>query len=213
MVGVTVNVSVPDGFPFGEVIVAVTAVLAALIAAVTAQIRLRAQLDHDRRMRDRDELRTLLDESAREVHDLYEAISGLEDEAHAEVHDLDEFDETMGDAITEASRHLYGLRPANSRLQLRLPPDHEIVQTHGRIWWVALQTVLAVAFVARERAGLPENPELLTIAKLSDEQRRELMKAIERAASGDVERLDAELGVVRHDFISSCRSYLSGLEK
>jgi hypothetical protein len=206
--GVTVNIA--DGFPAGGVIVAVTAVLAALIAAVTAQVRLRAQLDHDRQMRDRDELRHLLDATAREIHDLYEAISSLEDEAHADVVDIDEFDEAVSNAFIETGRHVYGLRPANSRLQLRLPPDHEIIQTHAAIWWVALQAVFTIAHVARERVGLDHISKFFGIAKLSEEQRRELTEKLERASRGDVERLDAELGEVRHDFITSCRSYLSG---
>jgi hypothetical protein len=55
---------VHSGFPWDAALIAVAAVLAAAIAAYTAQRRLIAQLGHDRGMRDLEEIRRILDEAA-----------------------------------------------------------------------------------------------------------------------------------------------------
>jgi hypothetical protein len=87
-------------------IVAAFAVLVALIAAITAQVRLRAQLEHDSKMRERDATRDALDSVVTEIT--------------AAVHPMNCAGETL--------RELFRIRAAN----LKAGQDHGAVEVEDK---------------------------------------------------------------------------------
>jgi hypothetical protein len=137
--GNTPNINIGGGFPTSAVILALAAVISAAIAALTAQARLRAQLqhdrelradelDHDRAMRERDALRVTISSLATELTDVVNgalaaetAVEDLTSEDHAE---------PAIEAVSKAMKSLMPVYFSNGRLLLWLDNDHPLVAAH-----------------------------------------------------------------------------------
>jgi hypothetical protein len=97
----------------------VGAILVAALAAFTAQIRLRAQLKHDRELRDVEHLRSVLDEAA----GLLETAIARLFEYGAARHDEDQTEEDIEEARERAVEARWAMERHERRLDIRLPRD------------------------------------------------------------------------------------------
>lgn len=120
-------------------VVGAVAVLAALIAAVTAQYRLRAQLRHDSEMRERDATRDALDAVVDEINETTKPMVAA-GEAFRELHHVRSATATTGkdhgvaDAEERARSTIEALRErraplmaASFRLHLRFPDTEPMI--------------------------------------------------------------------------------------
>jgi hypothetical protein len=103
-------------FPGGAAIIAAAAVVAAGIAAYTAQRRLVAQLGHDRGMRDLEELRQILDEAA---HLAAKAVGQTENAFFS----IQNYEQGQDDEVRAAKQLVEEMGAMHQRLRLRLGGD------------------------------------------------------------------------------------------
>lgn len=131
---------------WGSILLALTAIVAAYIAASTANYRmerqldeeskrLNQQLDHDRRMRDRDELRRLLDEVAMAGSSAFNQIMlaraatpGLGFEVGEGPHALGKL-QSREEALAAAHQKVWALAGEGGRLILRFGPNHLVCRS------------------------------------------------------------------------------------
>jgi len=119
----------PDYTP--ALIAAAVALLGIIIAAWTAQHRLRAQLAHDRELHDLGELRTVVDEAAAMTYTaldkLSDAMVAAEEWANAGGHNVIK-QVAASDARHEAFLVIWPMENVAARLALRLTEQHAVYQ-------------------------------------------------------------------------------------
>jgi hypothetical protein len=127
--------------------VALAAITAALLAAMVAILNRRAELRHDREMRNRDHIREIVDSSYQEVgqaikkiSDLMGVVLGIEEwrkEAGTEWVEnpalVQELDRELEAARDQAHSTLPNLLTTNSRLEMRLGKEHPVATTHDEV--------------------------------------------------------------------------------
>jgi hypothetical protein len=122
--------------------IALAAISAALLAALVAILNRRAELRHDREMRNRDHIREMIDscyqevgEAITKVSDVFGVVQGTE-AWRADNEDVNtspitpELDRELEKARNQAHPYLPNLLRANSRLEMRLGTEHPVATTH-----------------------------------------------------------------------------------
>lgn len=122
--------------------IALAAVSAALLAALVAILNRRAELRHDREMRNRDHIREMIDscyqevgEAITKVSDVFGVVQGTE-AWRADNEEVDttpvtqELNRELEKARNQAHPYLPNLLRANSRLEMRLGTEHPVATTH-----------------------------------------------------------------------------------
>jgi hypothetical protein len=139
-------------FPLEATVIALAAVTAAFIAAVTAQRRHVAELGHDRGMRDLEELRRILDEAA------LLASEGVE-EVEALFFVIRDSRGKRTEAFASTKRAVARMKAMDNRLRLRLGGDSVV----GAYWLSTLRLEQALEIL---EAGLTNrlSPESVNVA-------------------------------------------------
>lgn len=112
----------------GGILAAVAAIAVSLYGAKRANDRLERQLLHDRHMRDRDELRAMLDEAAQHISRATRAMHGMTDRVG-----IGGADKLQAERARTAVAEIVEIDADTRRLELRLIPSHPIVAAHRQI--------------------------------------------------------------------------------
>jgi hypothetical protein len=122
--------------------IAIAAISAALLAALVAILNRRAELRHDREMRNRDHIREVVDltyveagQVMTKVSELMGAVHGTEawrKESNDELSEsvIEAIDSDLDEKDTSAHISIMNLAPATGRLEMRLGNSHPIARTH-----------------------------------------------------------------------------------
>jgi hypothetical protein len=177
--------------------VALAAIGAASLAALVAILNRRAELKHDREMRNRDHIREILDSSYQEVGEAVKKVSDLMGVVlGTEAWRATPQGQTVDGAqlIEEANRELAAVREvahstfpdllrANSRLEMRLGREHPVAVAHDKV--------------------------RLAINALYDQAPPSLASDREQEVREADDRLREEAGVAYADFREACFRWLN----
>jgi hypothetical protein len=123
--------------------VALAAIGAALLAALVAVLNRRAELQHDREMRNRDHIREIVDlsyvevgQAIKEISELLGVVRGTEtwrNQAGPEADDdalIEALDRELGERKADTHAAIMNLTTATGRLEMRLGRSHPIAVAH-----------------------------------------------------------------------------------
>lgn len=140
----------------GSLLVALAAVIAAIVAARTANKRQRAQLDHDTEVRRREHIRDALDDAAEKLYEAFEALAVYElrigeaedarkrletarDESSSEevlavaTKALDQLQGQIEEVREETTSLLLAVQASEFRLSLRMGGEDPVVEAHLKV--------------------------------------------------------------------------------
>lgn len=158
----------------GAYVAAGIAIAVAILAAVTAQRRLRQQLAHDRELRDLEALRAVLDESASALAEATLALARLVRLWSRRVPDEDP---RVSEASAAQRASVRAVRAAIYRLAMRLPSNDPVVQKFE-------QTYSALDVIAGLQQRLAPNepyeqwyPQIQEASQRVEEHRQRFLEA------------------------------------